>query len=203
MAKVRSKNETKRKQILAASTKLFIEQGYASTSMDLIAKQADVSKQTVYSHFGSKDELFSAAIEQECDSYKMIDLSIDTRLAIKERLILVAHRFFCMITSKEAIAVQKICSYESSAYPQLSDLFYQAGPEKLSNEMTELMQSLHDEKVICVSNPRHAAAQFLNLVKGEATMRIEFNTQKQLSKAEVDEYIESSVELFLRGYAAN
>ena len=55
MVNVRSKSESKRKQILDAATILFTEQGYSSTSMDLIAKNANVSKQTVYSHFGNKD----------------------------------------------------------------------------------------------------------------------------------------------------
>jgi TetR/AcrR family transcriptional repressor of mexJK operon len=201
MTKIRSKNATKRKQILAAAKTLFIEQGYASTSMDLIAKQANVSKQTVYSHFGCKDDLFSAAIEQECDSYQVIDLSSDGLFDCKTRLTLVAKRCFSLITSKEAIAVQKVCSYESAAYPQLSELFYQAGPQRLTNDVAQLMQTLHDEKLITITDAHQAAVQFLCLIKGEAMMRIEFNTQKQLSQTQVDAYIESSIAFFMRGYA--
>ena len=60
MVNKRSKNEAKRQQILNSAINLFTEQGYAAASMDLIAKNADASKQTVYSHFCSKDDLFSA-----------------------------------------------------------------------------------------------------------------------------------------------
>ena len=201
MQKNRSKNETKRKQILAAATELFTENGYASTSMDLIAKQADVSKQTVYSHFGSKDVLFAAAIEQKCDSYQMLDFSLDNLTDAKVTLLQVAKRFFSMLTSKEAIAVHKICAYESKSYPQLSELFYQAAPERLTNEVAKLMVALNDKHLLSISQPRYAALQFLTMLKGEAWLRIEFNTKKQLNQAEVDDYICSSVELFLRGYA--
>ena len=64
MVNIRSKSESKSKQILDAATLLFTEQGYSSTSMDLIAKHANVSKQTVYSDFGNKAELFAASIKK-------------------------------------------------------------------------------------------------------------------------------------------
>ena len=37
--------------------KVFLEAGYENASMDAVAAAAEVSKQTVYRHFGSKDAL--------------------------------------------------------------------------------------------------------------------------------------------------
>jgi TetR/AcrR family transcriptional repressor of mexJK operon len=160
MKKSRSKSEGKRQQILNAATTLFTEQGYAATSMEALAKHADVSKQTVYSHFGSKDELFAASIEQKCDSYEMINFSLDEFSDPKSMLMQLAKRFITMLTSKEALAVHKICSFESNSYPQLSELFYQAGPERLSKEVAELMILLNDKKMLAIDNPWYAALQF-------------------------------------------
>jgi len=199
--KTRNKSSAKRKQILLAATELFVEQGYASTSMDLIARKAEVSKQTVYSHFGSKDELFAAAIEERCDSYQMLDLSLDNIADPKATLLTLAQRFLCMLTSKEACAVHKICAYESKTYPLLSELFYQAGPEKVTEDVAKLMAMLNERNILNIDNPHFAALQFLNMMKGEAWMRVEFNTQQQLSQAEINEYLLASVELFMRGYA--
>jgi len=201
MQKNRSKNETKRKQILVAATELFTEKGYAATSMDLIAKQADVSKQTVYSHFGSKDDLFAAAIEQKCDSYRMLDFSLEDFSDINVTLLEVAKRFFTMLTAKETLAVHKICAYECKSYPQLSELFYQAGPERLTNEVAHLMAMLDEKGALSVANPHHAAVQFLTMLKGEAWLRIEFNTKKQLTPEEIDDYICATVAMFIRAYA--
>ncbi|MBP7665126.1 MAG: TetR/AcrR family transcriptional regulator, partial [Shewanella sp.] len=53
-----SRSEQKRQQVLVAAIDLFCRQGFPHTSMDEVAKLAGVSKQTVYSHYGSKDELF-------------------------------------------------------------------------------------------------------------------------------------------------
>lgn len=197
----RSKNETKRNQILAAATQLFTEQGYAATSMVLIAKQADVSKQTVYSHFGSKDDLFAASIEQKCDSTLMINAENIDITNPKETLFGIAQRFVEMITSKEALAVHKICSFESKSYPHLSELFYQAGPERLTAEIALLMERLVEAKILVIANTHDAALQYLHVMKGEAWMRAEFNIKEQIPQSEIDRYLRASVEHFMKGYA--
>ena len=49
--------------ILKGAMKEFLDNGYAATSMDKVAKSAGVSKATVYSHFGDKESLFGAVME--------------------------------------------------------------------------------------------------------------------------------------------
>ncbi|MAG76160.1 MAG: TetR family transcriptional regulator [Colwelliaceae bacterium] len=203
MVKNRSKNEVKRQQILDAATALFTEQGYIATSMMKIASVADVSKQTVYSHFGSKEELFSAAITHKCDSALGLTLASTELAEPRKALLAIGQKFFEMITSKEALAVHKICAFESRSYPELSELFYQAAPQRLLTEMTKLMEQFDQSGVLSIPSAKFAAVQFLNVVKGEAFMRIEFNTKKQLPQSEIDAYIENSVDFFLRGYQAN
>ena len=201
MVNKRSKNEAKRQQILDSAINLFTEQGYAAASMDLIAKNADVSKQTVYSHFGSKDDLFSASIEHICESLHILDLSMDDLSDAKRILLQLAQRFTEVITSKQACAAHKICAFESNAYPQVSDIFYQAAPLRVTNEVTILMEKLHQQNILNINNPRHAAIQFLNMMKGELWMQIEFNTKERITAQEVQEYLCDSVEFFIRGYA--
>ena len=45
-------------QIRQAAMRLFQEQGYGAVSMDAIAREAGVSKATIYAHFADKAELF-------------------------------------------------------------------------------------------------------------------------------------------------
>jgi TetR/AcrR family transcriptional repressor of mexJK operon len=201
MANIRSKSESKRKQILDAATLLFTEQGYSSTSMAEISQHAKVSKQTVYSHFGNKDELFAASIKQKCDSYHMTEIGLDTADEPAEILFVLAKRFLAMLTSKEALAIHKICAYESKSYPQLSELFYQEGPERIVNDVAILMTDFDTKQQLAIPAPKFAALQFLNMVKGECWMRVEFNTKKQLSEAEINRYLKSSITMFTKGYS--
>ena len=58
-----SKSEAKTEAILQGAIAEFLKGGYAATSMDKVAKAAGVSKATVYSHFGDKENLFNAVIQ--------------------------------------------------------------------------------------------------------------------------------------------
>src|SRR3546814_19306532 len=57
-----TRSEYKHRAIQQAGTEIFLELGYEAATMDHIAAKAGVSKQTVYNHFQSKDELFKATI---------------------------------------------------------------------------------------------------------------------------------------------
>lgn len=62
----------KEKQILNAAEKLFNKYGYKRVSMDEIAKEAGVTKKTVYSYYSSKEELLKHFINQEVSNMKNI-----------------------------------------------------------------------------------------------------------------------------------
>src|SRR6185503_10254189 len=51
-------------ELLVAAVELFVERGYAATRLDDVAKQAGVSKGTVYLYFPSKEELFKAVVRE-------------------------------------------------------------------------------------------------------------------------------------------
>lgn len=49
-----------RERVVHAARKLFLDQGYAATSIGAIAREADVALQTIYSGFGSKVGVLAA-----------------------------------------------------------------------------------------------------------------------------------------------
>jgi AcrR family transcriptional regulator len=54
----------KRTQLIKAALDLFAEQGYAATSVDAIAKRANLAVGTFYQHFESKRQLLLALMDQ-------------------------------------------------------------------------------------------------------------------------------------------
>ena len=63
-----SRSVRKRQTILSAGRALFLTNGYQGTSVDQIAASAEVSKQTVYKHFGDKQELLGAIVADALES---------------------------------------------------------------------------------------------------------------------------------------
>ncbi len=57
--------ERRRPLVLDAAQRIFVERGYAGSSMDAIAAAAGVTKPVVYECYSSKEELFTALLERE------------------------------------------------------------------------------------------------------------------------------------------
>jgi AcrR family transcriptional regulator len=53
---------TRRDDIALMALEIFLEKGYAGTSLSAVAQAAGIRKPTLYHHFASKEELFLAAL---------------------------------------------------------------------------------------------------------------------------------------------
>lgn len=58
------RKDARPQELLAAALDLFVERGFAATRLDDVAKQAGVSKGTLYLYFTNKEELFKAVIRE-------------------------------------------------------------------------------------------------------------------------------------------
>jgi TetR/AcrR family transcriptional regulator, cholesterol catabolism regulator len=58
------KSLARRRQVLAAANRCFSRHGFGKTSIQLVAREAGVSKALVFAFFGHKDALYDAVIEQ-------------------------------------------------------------------------------------------------------------------------------------------
>jgi AcrR family transcriptional regulator len=197
----RPRSKAKRQDILEAATRLFTEQGYDGTSVDDIAAEAGVSKQTVYSHFGNKEKLFGVAVAQKVRDSGVDDEGIDVLEPPEVLLPRIARQFVGLVKSPEALRVYAICVNSTESHPRISELFYQHGPLRAVEVLAGYLETQQREGRLVPGDPRAAAWQFFCMLKGEAHMRAQFGLEP-LDAAAEDAYIDRCVEMFLRAYAA-
>lgn len=53
-----------REEIIEVTTRLFATRGYAGTSLDLIAKEANTSKSSIFWHFENKEDLLFTVVDR-------------------------------------------------------------------------------------------------------------------------------------------
>ncbi|MCI0600466.1 MAG: TetR/AcrR family transcriptional regulator, partial [Beijerinckiaceae bacterium] len=58
------RGQKRREEIAAIAERLFLERGFAETTMQLVAARARASKETLYRHFGNKEELFADIVRR-------------------------------------------------------------------------------------------------------------------------------------------
>jgi TetR/AcrR family transcriptional regulator, regulator of autoinduction and epiphytic fitness len=61
-------DRTRRERVLAVALEVFGRYGFRKTSMDEVARSADISRQGLYLYFASKEALFREAVRQELDA---------------------------------------------------------------------------------------------------------------------------------------
>ncbi|MGF1529391.1 MAG: TetR/AcrR family transcriptional regulator [Candidatus Competibacterales bacterium] len=197
--KHRTKNSAKRQRILEAAQELFVERGFEGTSMDDVADAAAVSKQTIYSHFGNKEELFAAAIAARCAAGELSAEDFDEALPCREMLLTVGQRFVRLIASPEAVAIYRLAVANAEQHPTIARLFFHAGPLPTLEALTDYLARCHGAKRLLIPEPRVAAGQFLAMVKGEHDMRRILNVEP-LDTASVEAYVARCVDVFMAAY---
>lgn len=103
--------KVKREQIIEAARKLFHQFGFKKVSMDEIAKEAGVTKKTIYMYFASKEELLKYFIQEEITNMEKIVEKVEAKHqdffetvneAIYEILQYRKHQDFLNIIAREA-----------------------------------------------------------------------------------------------------
>src|SRR5437763_9613135 len=187
--------------ILRGARRAFLAGGFGAVSMDAIAREAGVSKATVYAHFGSKEELFGAVVadvaEERFGGFSALEL--DPR-DIEASLNTIARRFLDLVLSPEAVAVNRIIIGEVARFPALSDVFWQAGPERNRYQIEEFLRRAVEAGSVAIDDVRLAAEQFSSLVRGEIHLRHLFGLEMPRNPAGLDRAAASAVATFLRAF---
>jgi TetR/AcrR family transcriptional regulator, mexJK operon transcriptional repressor len=162
-----------RKRILDAAQSSFLSAGYEQTSMDTVAAVAGVSKQTVYSHFGSKEALFIA----------MTDAMIGAAVAAQQTVVpepapetpvaawLMDHARVQLgtATNRSLMQLRRVAIAEAQRFPQVGAAVFEAGPARAIARLSRIFAHWHATGCLNAPNPDQAAALFNWLLMGGPT----------------------------------
>ncbi len=166
----RPKSQQKRIQILNCAAELVLAYGYVNTSMDTIAKASGVSKQTVYSHFNSKESLYKAIVEAKCDMYQIHEEGIRcSELSLQEILVEIGIKFVKLLNDENVIAMYKVVIGESKHDTTVAELFYKAGPQHSVELVTNIFVK-HPESKLTQEQAIEVSHDFFNLLKADYHM---------------------------------
>jgi TetR/AcrR family transcriptional regulator, mexJK operon transcriptional repressor len=196
------KAESKAESVLAAAKLAFLANGFGAVSMDTIAREAGVSKATVYAHFAGKEELFGAVIGRECERYfaGFSAGELDPGDA-HTSLTALGCRFLDLLLSPDAIALHRIILGEVSRFPALGAVFWQAGPERNLTQIEEFLLDAAAVGALSISDTRRAAEQFVGLVRGEIQLRHLLRLEAAADRQKIHDIVAGAVDTFMLAFA--
>ncbi|MGD2119389.1 MAG: TetR/AcrR family transcriptional regulator [Chromatiales bacterium] len=153
--------------IIEAATRIFLQQGYSNTSMDAIAREAGVSKQTIYNHYGNKQALFSDIITQHCQDVLLTMLETEharqnTAAALSE----FAETLLSIILQPSVLALHRLIIAESARFPELGELYYRVGPERGNRVVAKYLEQQCTSGHLRIDDCYLAAQQFTGSLIG-------------------------------------
>lgn len=114
----------KQEQILQGAMQVFLRSGYASTSMDRVAAEAGVSKQTIYTHFRDKEGLFKALMERMTICHFREMFASEPLVGEPEIMLRrIAETYLTEVVNQEYLALIRLIVAESVRFPELAKLF--------------------------------------------------------------------------------
>lgn len=187
-------------KILEAAGQLFREQGYGAVSMDQIARDAGVSKATVYAHFESKERLFAAIVEHGCTTYLEGTVPAVQQLDdMREALTRIARSIENFLLAPKTLGIYRVIIAESPRFPELAEAFVQNGPLPFLKVLCEFFECANKRGLLNVPNVRLAAHQLVWLVRGPLYMRRILNLSLP-NEPSVDDVVEGAVEMMMKTY---
>jgi len=194
---------SKAEGILAAAKRAFLTAGFGAVSMDAIAREAGVSKATVYAYFAGKEELFGAVIGRECERYfaRVPSSELDP-LDVRASLSILGRRFLDLLLSPDGIALHRLILAEVTRFPGLGEIFWRAGPERQRLQIEAFLKSATAAGTLTVSDTRLAAEQFVSLVRSDVQLRHLLRLDANTDQSGVSVVVEAAVATFMRAFAS-
>jgi len=183
---------------------VFLRHGYTDASVDAIAAEAGVAKQTIYNHFGGKDQLFRSVISR---AQREVGANPDTSaleewLATSDDLDADLRAFgreaVRGVLREDIVALRRLVIAEWDRHPELLAEWARPRPA-LEQALARAIGRQAHRGVLDVPDVDLAARQLTGVVFNEATVRSFFG-RRQLSGEEIDGIVDAGVGMWLRCY---
>ena len=196
-----ARGDARRARIIEIARTLFFENGYQGTSMSMIAARLGGSKSTLYAYYRSKEELFRAIVQTQCD--EMMDFLQDApsdAADVHVVLFELARGFTQMLMRENIIRTFLMVAAECRQSPELAEIFNSAGPAVGKSQMSDYLAAIAKQGKLQIPDPMIACEHFAALCKGELWFNRLLNLSAPPTPDQIDAHAEQIVAIFMAAY---
>ena len=193
----------KRQAIIRAARSAFIREGF-DAAIDAIAADANVSKVTVYNHYGNKETLFTAVIgdalqEALADAISGTAQRLQHSDDLREALKWTALAWVDSMTRPDMLALRHLVSSEVRRFPELGSAWRQHGPDRARPALAAAFERLVAAGRLTMPDVETAILQLYALVLYPHLVHSTYGTT--LDQHTTERLVNSGVDMFLSFYA--
>ncbi len=188
-------DEVERSRILEATTAVFLDKGFERASTSEIARRARASKQTLYSLFPTKADMFVGVISAHTDRlFAHYVEFVESDRAPVETLGEMGTMIASMFADQQFLALYRILVAQADRFPELARRLWSACAERGYRLLAEYLRSRR------IGGPayRKSAEQFVSLVLGDLILNWQLKPGARPSRRALRRRAREAAEDFLR-----
>ena len=190
-------------QVLDGARKVFLRDGFERASVDDIAREAGVSKATIYAYFPDKQLLFMEVARCECHRQtEAAEALMAADLSVRAALTVAAERIIAFLMSEFGQRMFRIVVGEGQRFPGLGREFHDCGPGLIHERLVHHLGAYVDSGLLSIDDLDLAADQFAQLCKAGIHERLIFGMAETVTPDEVHRIVHGAVDMFMARYGA-
>lgn len=178
--------------IFETAVKLFLKFGYSNTSMDEVAKEAGVSKQTIYNNFQNKENILKRIVSHKSTQYysdiENVDVTAENFYELLEKFL---RNFIKLTLDRKLVAIHRIIISEMQNNPGIAKAFFLSGPAKTYVVLEEFLSQASKRGIISTESPKILADNIISMAKGQYYNEVLFGVRENVSKEEQEEHLKN------------
>lgn len=196
----RRRKEDRPAEILAAALKTFTAKGFAATKLDEVAKEAGISKGTLYLYFESKEALFKAVVNEFVLPHieKAEEQAEQYTGSIQDLLRLLLEQWRHNVLETELCGIPKIMISEASNFPELASFYLENVILRSRRFVINLITLGIEQGEFRTCDAEHAARAFLAPLVFAAIW--EHSLAPFDESYDIKEYLNTHLDIFCKGY---
>ncbi|MDO5657947.1 MAG: TetR/AcrR family transcriptional regulator [Paracoccus sp. (in: a-proteobacteria)] len=192
-------------QVLDGARRVFMRDGFEGASVDMIAREAGVSKATLYSYFPDKRLMFKEVFRDELMRERADATAlVPVEMPMVQAMPLIARLLVSHLLSDFGLRTYRLCMAEAERFPSLSREFYERGIADLTRAIAGYLEIYLErgELRADVKDVSLAAYTFVHLVATRIQDHALFLGRDSVDDEMTQQSCDNAVMVFLRAYGA-
>jgi len=193
----------KYEQVLEGARAIFVRDGFEGASVDDVAREAQVSKATLYSYFPDKRLLFAEVARDKCRRATERALMLINMADPPDRVLPEAARqLIDFLLSDIGRAIFRIAVAEAERFPDIARQFYDCGHAAVRDALVGYLRGAAARGEVKIDDFDLAADQFAELCKAQIVLPVALGIMSDVAPADRERIGAAAVETFLARYGA-
>lgn len=188
-------------QILNAAADLFLQEGFDRASVAAIAKLSGASKETLYSRFPTKKELFEAVISRKTEILlQQFSRVLTTGQPVQKILERYGLDLLNFMLLPETQRLNRTLLASAPHFPELASHYWHACPGREKQQLAEYLEAQQKSGALDMPSAAKAAELFFSLCLGEFLSNAYLLVQETPTPLEKKRHIRVAVQVFLAAF---